>query len=158
MVEVTMWVIVIVLFIFGVYQLIRYFTTPPDQAAMTYALSSALLAIFIGVFMLADKSLFSSILPGIWGILLILGGLVKIQESVDALRLGGRQWWMILLGAVVSIVLGVIAITHPADVLNGVAIYIGVSLIVEACIDCGMLLLLRKFIKNVASEIIDVDL
>ena len=148
MTTVTMWVLVIVLFACGIFQLIRYFRLSPEDGASGYSLATALLVLTIGIFLLANPSLFASILPRVWGILLLLGGFVKIQDGFDAFRMRSGRWWLLLIGAALSIVLGVIAITRPAAVLDGVAVYIGITLILEAVIDCVMLILIRRFSKQ----------
>ena len=144
MTDLTMWALVIVLIGYGLFQLFSYFRMSPAEGAMTFSLAGALLALVLGICILADKSLFAGIIPRIWGLSLLLGGFVKVQESVDALRLKSSHWWWLLIGAAISVVLGIIAITRPTAVLDGVAIYIGVSLIVEAVVDLIMMILVRK--------------
>lgn len=143
MTDVTMWALAIVLCAFGVMELISYFRLTPVEGAATHRFASALLALTLGIGVMVDRDLFANFVPRIWGLLLMLGGFVKAQQSVDALRLKSSRWWWLLLGAAVSVVLGFIALTRPAFVRDGIAVYIGVSLIVEAIIDLVMLILIK---------------
>ena len=144
MTEITMWALVIVLAAYGIYRIIAYFRMTPEEGASTYSLALALFLLLLAVYIIIDRTSFASIFPRIWGLMLLIGGFIKIQEAIDALRIHQRHWWWLLIGAAISVVLGIFAILRPAFILESIALFIGISLIVEAIIDVILLIFFRK--------------
>lgn len=118
----------------GIFWLVRYLRTEPIAAAHSYDLAEALVALSLGITFFFKKGLFEAILPRIWGLVLMVGAFLILQSAIDFLRLKFRYWYIMLIGAGISMALGILAITTPAFLNNSLPIFIGVSLIVEGAI------------------------
>ena len=149
MVEITKWGLIIVLAVYGIIKIISYFRMTPEDGANTIAFAGALLAFSLAIYILIDAASFAEIFPRVWGLIILLGGFMKIQDSIDTLRLHAKGWWIMLIGAVISLVLGIIAVIRPEFILNSIALFLGISLIVEAIIDLIILIIMRKSLKEI---------
>ena len=89
-----------------------------------------------------------NILPFLWGVAMIAGGFGKFQMAFDLKRIGHNRWWLLLIGALVSFVLGTFSVTQPAFLATVVTQFAGISLLVEAVLDLGALLLIKREVKH----------
>jgi uncharacterized membrane protein HdeD (DUF308 family) len=67
----------------------------------------------MGILLIARSDLLMTVLPFLWGIAMIAGGFAKVQIAFDLRRVERDRWWLMLLGALVSFLMGVISVTHP---------------------------------------------
>ena len=79
-------------------------------------------------------------------LLLLLPNLA--QMSVDLKRIGDSHWWVTLIGALLSFVLGALAITSPAFIASILTQFVGVSLLVEGVVDLVSFLTINRKIKE----------
>ena len=80
----------------------------------------------------------------LFGLLVLLAGFIKIQTSVDLLRLKKSGWWLTAIGALLTIVFAIIILANPFKAVKALGIFIGITLIVEAVLDAvGLILLYR---------------
>ena len=131
----------------GVVSLIRYFRTEPIQAALEQNFSKGLIMILLGgIFTLQTEQVMGlfPLLAQLYGIAILVVGVVKLQQGVDLLRLKARFWFLAGVNALLAIVFAAIILANPFTstiVLWRVA---AISLIVEAVLDVVVLILNRK--------------
>ena len=77
-----------------------------------------------------------------------MGGFGKVQMTADLKRIGDQRWWYALVAALVSFVLGALAITRPLFIASVLTQFVGVSLMVEGVLDLVSFLMLNKKIKD----------
>ena len=68
--------------------------------------------------------------------------------TADLKRIGDQRWWYALVAALVSFVLGALAITRPLFIASVLTQFVGVSLMVEGVLDLVSFLMLNKRIKD----------
>lgn len=102
----------------------------------------------MGVLLLFNPNFLLSLLPFLWGLSLLVGGFGKVQMSVDLKRIGETRWWLALIGAGVSLVLGSFAVFRPVFVAEVIVQFIGVSLLVESVVDLTTVLTINKKIRD----------
>ena len=137
--ELTRWTLTVVLAVYGVYQAIRYFRTPALEAAMGYRLTAALIAGTLALLAWINPSLLTYRL---WGVLILCGGYMKFQTAWDFFRLGHRRWWWIMIGAAVSLLLGVLVVTEVISA--NVTLWLGLALLAEAVLDTAVQIMIAK--------------
>lgn len=131
-----------VLFICGAVCLIRYFRTEPAQAALEQKFSKGLLMILLGVVLalrtqqIIDLFLFAHL----YGVAILIIGIIKLQQSVDLLRIKTRYWFLAGVNALLAIVFAAIILSDPPILWQLAAI----SLIVEAVLDVAVLIVTGK--------------
>lgn len=139
-----MWALIVLLCATGGYHIYKYLKASPVEGAKGFRLAGALMALALALAILIDGTLLNQVMPRIWGALLLAGGFVKVQFGVDFYRMKNERWWWLLIGAAVSLALGVLAMSSPEFIKAVLARFIGASLVVEAAIDLAALILIRR--------------
>jgi uncharacterized membrane protein HdeD (DUF308 family) len=121
----------IVLVIMGIISCINYFTTPKELAIFEHNLTKGIILCIFGVVLIYSKELLISSISIIYGIIILIGSIRKIQFTVDFLRIGEKFWIASLIEAIISIILALIIIKDPFIAVNAMWIFIGVSIIIE---------------------------
>ena len=139
MTELTRWTLTIVLAVCAVLQAVKYFTTPPLEAARGYSLTLALMAATAAIFAAVTNEWLTYRL---WGLLILCGGYHKLQTACDFRRLGHSRWWWILIGTGISLVFGILILTGfiPASV----TVWFGIALLIEAVLDAAVLVMVAN--------------
>lgn len=128
----------IILIIIGVFSIIRYFRLAPEMGSLSMELTKGFIRLIGGAFCVFNPEWFTKTFPLIavaYGIVILVVGLIKLQWSVDLLRLGIRYWFITGLGGVSSIILALVIILNPFESVNVMWIFVGVALIAEAVVD-----------------------
>ena len=128
----------VVFSIMGVLSLMSYFRSSAQLGSMSMGFSKGLILIAGGLFCVFNPGWFIKAFPLIavvYGVGLIRMGLIKLQWSVDSMRLGSGLWMVPGIGALSSLVLGVIIVLNPFAAEQVMWIFVGSSLIFEAVVD-----------------------
>lgn len=122
----------------GIISVIRYFRTHAEEAAAGKSLSVGLALILAGGFCVLNPYWFISAFPVIavlYGIAVLLGGIGKIQWAVDMLRARKGKWIFAAIGAVISVVCGIVILSNPFTTTAVLWMFTGISMICEAVVD-----------------------
>ncbi len=138
MTDIARWTATAILAIYAIVQAVRYFRTPPAQAAMGYRLTAALIAGTLALLVATNPWLLRS---DLWGLLLMCGGFAKFQTAWDSYRLGYSRWWWFMIISAVSLCFGILVLTGL--IASGLAVFIGIALILEGVIDLAALFMIR---------------
>ncbi len=131
----------------GLFNVIRYFRTSPEEAAVGRLLMQGLIALLAGAFCAFNPGWFLLTFPVIailYGVAVLVGGLGKVQIATDMLRAKNSKWWWGGLSAVISIICALVIINNPFSSTVALWWFIGISLIVEAVVDVITLIAGRK--------------
>ena len=94
--------------------------------------SASVLKILMGVMFIIKPEFLINVLNIVFGIVIILVGVANTHQALFILRKVRRKWWISLLVALLAIALGVFIIINPFSFTNGLMIWIGIGLIIEA--------------------------
>ena len=122
----------------GLFHVIQYFKTNPEDAAMGRLLMRGLVLMLAGAFCAFNSQWFILTFPVIavlYGIAILAAGLNKIQMAADLLRLQYRKWWWAAVSAAVTILCAVTIISNPFTTTDILWRFTGISLIVNAIFD-----------------------
>ena len=137
----------IVLMIWGLSSVVRYFRADPAEAAVKSLLSKGLALLLVGAFCAFRSYWFVVTFPVltlVYGVVILFTGLTKIQWMADMIRLKQRRWAWAMISAAVSILCGVVIITSPFSTTAVLWTFTGISLIVEAIFDILTAILSKK--------------
>lgn len=144
------------LMISGLASVIKYFHAEPEEAEKSQTLAKGLVAVLAGAFCAFRSGWFIVTFPVItliYGVVILITGLAKVQWMVDAIRMKKGRWFLSGISALISIVCGVIIMTSPFSSTAALWIFTGISLIAEAFIDLFALLFgTGKYEKKDACE------
>ena len=133
----------------GVIRTVRYFKQDHTYPFLFQSdLVVGLLSVGFGIFMLSQPVTVMSLLPHIFGILLVGCGIGGILRAVDAKKTGFASWGILLGLAIVSIVLGWLIMANPFGAVETVVIVIGACLIYQGVTDIVTTLAVGKRIDQ----------
>ncbi len=138
----------IILCVIGLRCIFCYIRGSVLDSIMGVQLAVGLVAICVGMLLLFNPMFLAEALPFLWGLALLVGGFGKVQMAADLNRIGDKRWWIALLGALLSFVLGAMAIAQPAFIASVLTQFVGISLLVEAVLDLISFLTINKKIKD----------
>ncbi|MCD8050608.1 MAG: DUF308 domain-containing protein [Clostridiales bacterium] len=128
----------IVLTAMGVLGAVAHFRLPPEEAVRNHQLAVGLIEISIGLFCVFCPGWFIETFPVLtllYGVLLLTLGVVKIQWTIDLIRLRRKQWFLALLSGLISIIVAAVLFHNPLESTNLLWIITAIALIVEAVFD-----------------------
>ena len=137
-----------VLCIVGLVHIIGYVRGDTLEGLLGYGLTKGLVLVLVGLMLAIRPEILTTALPILWGVAMVAGGLAKIQMASDLRRIDHKRWWWMLLGALVSFVLGAFSIAQPAFLALAVTQFAGISLLVEAVLDASAMLLMKRQLKQ----------
>lgn len=145
----TSWIIIIagiVLMVMGLVEVIKYFRTNAKQASIEQTLVKGLIFIFAGAFCAFKTEWFVVTFPVltiIYGVVILLTGISKIQLTVDMIRLKNKKWFMAAINAVISIICAIIILSSPFTSTTVLWMFTGASLLAEGVLD-GVTMIIRR--------------
>lgn len=126
------------LFSFGIIYILRYFKAQPEEAAKEQNLTQGLLAMLFGLFCAFKSEWFFLAFPlltALYGLIMLIAGVAKVQWTVDLLRLKSKKWFWAGIGAALTLICAVITLCNPFRTTAALWIFIGITLIAEAVTD-----------------------
>lgn len=146
----------VVLMLWGAGCIVKYFRADPEEAAEDHTLVRGVLLFLGGMFCAFRSYWFAATFPVLtllYGVVILIGGIIKLQWMLDIIRLKRRRWLPAALSALVSITCGALVIADPFGTTAVLWMFTGVSLLVEAALDLiAMLFGNRATRRTVQSE------
>ena len=136
------------LVICGIYQITVYIHSPVMRKIVESRLAAGLVLLLSGIMLVFNPAFLQEILPVIWGLSLLAGAFLKIQYAFDQLQLKIRRWWIMLIFASLSLVIGIIALLRPDFLGENKEFVIGLMLIFEALLDIIVLFMMNRALKK----------
>lgn len=141
---------------YGIWLVIRYISSTPMVRIIETRLAFGLILLVAGSMLAFNPEFLKDLLPYAWGLSLLFGGFLKIQYAFDRKSLGAEKWWVLLILAAFSIIIGVISLLNPAFLGDRKELVIGILLTVEAVLDIVVFLLLKRKIRKKAAATVQL--
>lgn len=128
----------VILMVAGVATVIRYFCTDAEEAAAGQILVKGLLMLLAGAFCAFRSHWFLITFPAlslVYGVVILIVGLTKIQWTVDMIRIKRGKWFWMAISAAISVLCAVTVMANPFSTTAVLWMFIGCSLIVDAVFD-----------------------
>lgn len=146
--RITGYVLAGALILFGGWLLIGYFRSVPLVRIVEAKLAIGLILLVTGVMLAFSPESLKELLPYAWGLSLLFGGFLKIQYAFDRKALGSEKWWVLLIMAAFSLVIGVISLLNDDFLGDKEELVIGILLTLEAVLDITVFLMLKRRIRK----------
>ena len=104
------YVLAALLMIGGGWLSVRYFRSTVEERVAGKDLAFGLIVLLAGIVLAVSPNSLKDILPSIWGLSLVFGGFLKIQYAFDEKIVGVKRWWIMLIFAAVSLIIGIFMI------------------------------------------------
>ena len=137
---------------FGAVKLVGYFSKDLFRLAFQYDLEFGILLIALGVIVLLRTNGVMDFICIAAGVSILADGLFKIQIAIDARRFGIRDWWLILLLAVVTGGVGLLLVFRPWESVQVLTV-----LLAEGVLNLCVALSTVKIVKNQRPDVIETE-
>lgn len=118
-----------------------------------------LLEVLAGIFFIWKSDLIISLIPFLFGFIVMISGFIKLQQALDIKMMGISSWYTILIVGIINVIFGLILLINPFEAAGVLFMLIGAGLlfsgISDIIINMIMIKRVKDYIKNDGP--IDVD-
>lgn len=139
--------------IYGIFHLVLYQRTKSPFVTYRYDLVQGIIGLAIGIYVMIVPEILIETLPVVLGVVVMIDSIVKIQNAWDLKRMGYDRWWLVMIGALVTLVFGLLMVFYPFTVYLSVIVFVGISLIVNGVSDLITIFILNKKVKEFKSKV-----
>lgn len=150
--------------VLGVIHAVSYFSGERTEVFGSFALVQGAALIGFGVYFLIKPEFLASILTVCFAIILLVGGVMKLQYGADLARLEASGWWFEIAGAVLMVIFGIVSLVNPFPAAATLMMFIGIAVLINGIWDLISVLYLATVVKKVSkldsyveTEAIDED-
>ena len=139
----------------GIIELVIFFARDISVRTVSYSLIIGFLLSIFGLILLLKPDNSAVFFSMLFGVFIIIDSVLKLQTSFELRNLGVLRWWVNLLLALASAVLGVLLVINPFATTNILFVFMGISLVVDALENIWTVIfisLAAKQIKRAAEE------
>lgn len=142
--------------VFGLIKLVGYFSKDLFRLAFQYDLGFGLLLIALGILVLAKPAGVLDFIFVALGIAILADGLFKVQIAVDSKRFGISTWWLTLVLAMVTGVVGLALVFRPWDSARLLTALLGAALLAEGILNLCVAVSTVKIVDHQRPDVIEV--
>ena len=142
--------------VFGLIKLVGYFSKDLFRLAFQYDLGFGLLLIALGILVLAKPAGVLDFIFIALGIAILTDGLFKVQIAMDSKQFGISTWWLTLILAVVTGMVGLTLVFRPWDSARLLTVLLGVSLLAEGILNLCVAVSTVKIVGHQRPDVIEV--
>lgn len=125
----------VLLLVFGIIKIFGYFSRDLLQLAFQFDFAMGIISSLIGFVMFFwSKQFMEALIIGM-GLFMLADALLRVQTAFDAKKIGVKTWWLILVMALITAVIGTLLFLKPYNGLEGVVIIIGLNLIIDGILN-----------------------
>lgn len=116
----------------------------------SYALVSGIVLLVCGVFCLLRPEIIQGLLTVLFGVFLVIDGMMTLQDGVDCARTRLAGWWVPALLGAVTIVLGCVVLFGKFD---SIMLLAGISLIADGVFDLIVTFAFSKRVRTAREKL-----
>ncbi len=151
----------IAMIVIGISYGIMFFTKDKTRGFLQMDLVIGIICLAFGLFLVLNPDFFDAVLPFAMGIILILGAVVKIQNSINMRRLRFRRWYLVLIFAVIIAGLGALLLWNPFKDGPYLILYIGICMVLDGLMNLVTLIFIQhrmRKLNKIQMKFPDADL
>ncbi len=134
--------------VFGIVKLAGFFSKDPYQLVFESDLVFGILYLIFGLLLLLRTERMMALFGLFFGLMLLADGLTRVRIALDARPFGIRAWWLILISAIATAILGLVLLFHPGEGTRVLTQLLGVTLIVDGIMNISTILTAVKLIRS----------
>ena len=132
---------------FGIVKLVGFFSKDPYQLVFETDLVFGILYLALGLLLLLRPAHTMAFFGIVFGLMLMADGLTRVRIALDARPFGIRAWWLILVSAIATAILGVVLLFHPSEGTQVLTQLLGISLMVDGVMNISTILAAVRVIR-----------
>ena len=120
---------------FGIVKLFGYFSRDLLQLAFQFDFAMGIISSLLGFLMIFwSKQFMETLIIGM-GLFMLADALLRVQTALDAKMIGVKSWWLILIMALITAVIGPLLFLKPYNGLEEIMLLIGFNLVIDGIIN-----------------------
>lgn len=147
----------VVLIVAGAVMVIAFFANRNGTFESTASFAIGIIILVLGVWIFTKSASFISLVPIIAGVIVTIGGIMNVAQSISLAGVSYGKWWVALILAAVTVVLGIFLIFCPLEAVSLAVRIIGIIMIYDGISNIWVLSRVNKFVKDVKQDIDAVD-
>ena len=129
------WIGGALLIIFGCIKILGYLSKDLYRLAFQFDLAFGILLIALGFILVLCTEKVIHVICMLLGVLILADSLLKIQTAIDAKNFGISKWWLILVAAVITAVLGLLLLLQPYETQKTAIALLGIAFLGEGILN-----------------------
>ncbi len=147
------WIMGAVFILIGVIKLISYV----KKQTTVLDLILSIVSLLVGIVCFIHPDWLMSLMSIIVGVYALIEGALKIKISIDVRKQKTAGWWVLLIFAILSIIMGGLLIFNPFGFSKLFMIFVGLSLLLGGIQNIIHAVYTKKILDEMNQEIIDMD-
>ena len=143
--------------LFGIIKIAGYFSKDLFRLAFQFDLALGIFISIAGLLIIIHPYTVAQIAPRIVGTLWIADGSLRIQTAFDSKRFGMKNWWLLLILAVLTCLCGTLLLLDPFGGAAALVIMLGVSLVFDGVQNIFTVIYTVKSSAKKNKKIIDIE-
>jgi len=132
----------------GVFLIIAAVSLRKTEEGWGWRLAEGILDIVFAFILLSNPAVTAAVFPFVVGIWVMVYGILHFADSFRAKKAGASDWWLGLLGGILTIILGYLITSNLMVGAFALTFWIGLGLLIFGIINISLSLRMRKVIKT----------
>lgn len=145
----------VMLFMAGILMVVTYFFLKERNLVMHGGLVMGIIVAVIGVWIFMQPETFTELIPKLFGVFILVSGIMNVVQTIKLARYHYNFWWVALIFALVTIILGGFLLFNPALTNEIIVTVIGIFLIYNGITNLWTITRLTRYAKGVSQAIHD---
>lgn len=128
------------LIVMGVFQLISFLRGERLGFYNKFVMMMGIVLVLLGIWICTQPHIVLSIIPVVVGIIVLIHGLMDIQYTLDIKKAGSTKWWIALIAAILTLVVGLLLVFNPFTVYEITMVLLGIAMLYDGGSDLALLL------------------
>lgn len=141
-----------ILVICSLFHVFFYFKNKRENSFMNFNLIIAIITGVIGVWIILNPTMVIMIIPIIFGIVLVVHGIVDIKQAIELKGKYYDYWWIAIIFAFLNIGFAIILFINPFTVVTTVVV-IGISLVYDGVSDIWIISRISKSVRDIKKSL-----
>ncbi len=127
------------LILMGVIQLVVFLRGERLGFYNKFSMFMGIVLVLLGIWICTQPRIVLSIIPVVVGIIVVLHGLMDLQYTLDIRRTGNTKWWIALVAAIITLMVGLLLVFNPFTAYEVTMILLGIAMLYDGGSDLLLL-------------------
>lgn len=127
------------LILMGVIQLIGFLRGERLGFYSKFNMIMGIVLVLLGLWICTQPRIVLSIIPVVVGIIMLIHGLMDIQYTLDIKKTGNTKWWIAMIAAIITLVVGLLLVFNPFTAYEITMILLGIAMLYDGGSDLVLL-------------------
>lgn len=134
--------------IYAIATLIKYFLSDKRRIYVEPDFILPIVMIVVGLIVIFRHDLIEAVISVVVGIVFVVSGIVKLQDALNIRKTGYSRWWIALIFALVSLILGVVMLSNVIGTGTLLVRIIGLFFTIDGLLSISSNIMLKMNIRR----------